>query len=158
MQTPCARSSAFRGGGRSRQRTAPVRATTHSPKAPRPKPAADAEPGTVPAVDLLAAGAALLEIRPRPSYGPHAMTETAAYEQILGPLKLIERPRLTELLDGSDSRIITLVAPAGYGKTTLTRQWMASRPHAWYEGSASSGDVAALALGIADAVEPLVSD
>ena len=83
------------------------------------------------------------------------MTETAAYEQILGPLKLIERPRLTELLDGSDSRIITLVAPAGYGKTTLTRQWMASRPHAWYRGTPATADVAALAIGISDVSQPL---
>ena len=51
-----------------------------------------------------------------------------------------------------------LVAPAGYGKTTLARQWLASRPHAWYQGDASSSDVAALALGLAQAAEPVVSD
>ena len=46
----------------------------------------------------------------------------------------------------------------GRASASLARQWLASRPHAWYQGSASSGDVAALALGIADAVEPLVTD
>ena len=43
-----------------------------------------------------------------------------------------------------------LVAPAGYGKTTLARQWLANRPHAWYQASAASSDVAALAAGLMD--------
>src|SRR4249919_2412305 len=64
---------------------------------------------------------------------------------------IIERPRLTRLLDGTTARVITLIAPAGYGKTTLTRQWLATRPHAWYQGSTASSDVAALALGVAEA-------
>jgi LuxR family transcriptional regulator, maltose regulon positive regulatory protein len=37
--------------------------------------------------------------------------------------RIIERPRLTKLLDESEARIILLLAPAGYGKTTLARQW-----------------------------------
>src|SRR5215210_5863426 len=45
---------------------------------------------------------------------------------------IIERPRLTKLLDETTARVITLVAPAGYGKTTLARQWLANRPHAWH--------------------------
>jgi len=44
-----------------------------------------------------------------------------------------------------------LVAPAGYGKTTLARQWLATRPHAWYQANPGSSDVAALALGLANA-------
>src|SRR5437899_3272456 len=36
-----------------------------------------------------------------------------------GRTHLIERPRLTCLLDAAEARIILLVAPAGYGKTTL---------------------------------------
>lgn len=42
-----------------------------------------------------------------------------------------------------------LVAPAGYGKTTLARQWLETRPHAWYQASPGSSDVAALALNLA---------
>jgi LuxR family maltose regulon positive regulatory protein len=42
-----------------------------------------------------------------------------------------------------------LVAPAGYGKTTLARQWVSKKRHAWYQATAASSDVAALALGLA---------
>jgi LuxR family maltose regulon positive regulatory protein len=44
-----------------------------------------------------------------------------------------------------------LVAPAGYGKTTLAREWLQDRKHAWYQATPASSDVAALALGLADA-------
>jgi ATP/maltotriose-dependent transcriptional regulator MalT len=45
-----------------------------------------------------------------------------------------------------------LVAPAGYGKTTLAREWMRDRNHVWYQATQASSDVAALALGLIDAV------
>jgi LuxR family maltose regulon positive regulatory protein len=69
---------------------------------------------------------------------------------------IIERPRLTRLLHETSARVIMLVAPAGYGKTTLARQWLANRPHAWYQGSAASSDVAAFALGIVEAAHALL--
>ena len=84
------------------------------------------------------------------------MEDEAGQEISAGRRHIIERPRLTRLLDETSARVIMLVAPAGYGKTTLARQWLANRPHAWYQGSASSGDVAALAIGIAEAVEPMI--
>jgi len=71
---------------------------------------------------------------------------------------IIERPRLTRLLDETTARVITLVAPAGYGKTTLGRQWLESRPHAWYVASGPSADVAAVGIGISQAAERLVPD
>jgi len=86
------------------------------------------------------------------------MGDEAGQEISAGRRHIIERPRLTRLLDETSARVIMLVAPAGYGKTTLARQWLAHRPHAWYQGSASSGDVAALALGLSEAAEALVSD
>jgi ATP/maltotriose-dependent transcriptional regulator MalT len=63
---------------------------------------------------------------------------------------IIERPRLTDLLADSGARVIALVAPAGYGKTTLARQWAARQtgPVAWYRTTRASGDVAALAVGL----------
>src|SRR5712691_1113942 len=67
-----------------------------------------------------------------------------------GRRHIVERPRLTRLLDETSARVIMLVAPAGYGKTTLARQWLAKRPYAWYRASAASSDVAGLALGLAD--------
>jgi LuxR family maltose regulon positive regulatory protein len=67
--------------------------------------------------------------------------------------RLISRPRLERLLDESDARIALLAAPAGYGKTTLARQWLASveGPAVWYQARPESSDVAALALGIRQA-------
>jgi ATP/maltotriose-dependent transcriptional regulator MalT len=37
--------------------------------------------------------------------------------------RIIERPRLIEALDQTEARTILMLAPAGYGKTTLARQW-----------------------------------
>ena len=69
---------------------------------------------------------------------------------------LIRRPRLTTLLDAVSARIILLVAPAGYGKTTLAREWLNDRRHAWYRGNAATGDVAELALGMATACSTIL--
>jgi len=64
---------------------------------------------------------------------------------------LIERPRLTRMLDETSARIILLVAPAGYGKTTLARQWLEGRgePYVWYTATEAARDVAVLASGLA---------
>jgi ATP/maltotriose-dependent transcriptional regulator MalT len=54
----------------------------------------------------------------------------------------------------------TLVAPAGYGKSTLAEQWVArdGRRGAWFTARSSSRDVAALALGLARACEPVIGE
>ena len=70
--------------------------------------------------------------------------------------RIIERPRLTRLLDNSQGRFKMLVAPAGYGKTTLVRQWLVGKTATWYTGTQASTDVAALAAGLRDAVVALV--
>ena len=65
--------------------------------------------------------------------------------------RIIERPRLTRLLDESQGRIKMLVAPAGYGKTTLARQWLEGKRSAWYAATPACIDVAALAAGLKEA-------
>src|SRR4029079_4209688 len=76
--------------------------------------------------------------------------------------RIIRRPRLTRLLDEAAERcrILMLIAPAGYGKTTLARQWVeqSGRPYAWYSAGASSADVAAVAADWARAVDDIVPD
>jgi LuxR family transcriptional regulator, maltose regulon positive regulatory protein len=79
------------------------------------------------------------------------MEDEAGEETSAGRRHIIERPRLTRLLDETSARVIMLVAPAGYGKTTLARQWLADRPHAWYQATADSADLAALGIGIVEA-------
>ncbi len=72
--------------------------------------------------------------------------------------RIIKRPRLTRFLDEANAPLVLLVAPAGYGKTTLARQWIAqgSRRHAWYTATPPSSDVSALALGLARVLETIV--
>lgn len=48
-----------------------------------------------------------------------------------------------------------LVAPAGYGKTTLAKQWVRARQHAWLQATPASADVAQLAACIATSVSGL---
>lgn len=65
----------------------------------------------------------------------------------------VKRPRLTRLLDESGARFLLLLAPAGYGKTTLARQWIEGREGViWYGGGPAMADVAALAAGVAEAL------
>jgi LuxR family maltose regulon positive regulatory protein len=70
---------------------------------------------------------------------------------------LIERPRLTTLLDGADARTILLIAPAGYGKTTLAREWTGQRGRTglWYRARRGASDVAILARCLSQALAPL---
>ncbi len=66
---------------------------------------------------------------------------------------IIERPRLIALLEeGGGARVSVLAAPAGYGKTTLARQWSQRQtgPVGWYRTTRASGDVALLAVQLDD--------
>jgi ATP/maltotriose-dependent transcriptional regulator MalT len=64
------------------------------------------------------------------------------------------------LLDESKAQVRMLIAPAGYGKTTLAEQWVGrdDRTGVWYTARSASTDVAALALGIARAATGLIED
>ena len=91
------------------------------------------------------------------------LERTAAQEPVItGTLEVpdyfIERPRLTQLLDDATAPVIMLMAPAGFGKTTLARQWLAPRRRGWYRGSPAAADVAALAVGLARSAGSIIPD
>ena len=69
------------------------------------------------------------------------------------------RPRLTTILDGASAQSIILTAPAGYGKTTLAREWLQGREDvAWYRATPASADVGAFSAGLAETLSPIVPD
>jgi LuxR family maltose regulon positive regulatory protein len=74
---------------------------------------------------------------------------------------IIERPRLTARLEeGGGCRVSVLAAPAGYGKTTLARQWSERQtgPVAWHRTTRASGDVALLAVQLDDLLASIAPD
>ena len=83
---------------------------------------------------------------------------SASRDPIAAPSHIIERPRLIKLMEESGARVIVLHAPAGYGKTTLARQWLSRQeePVAWYRCSPSSSDVAVVVHGLADAMRSVL--
>lgn len=77
-----------------------------------------------------------------------------------GPLfrRHVSRPRLTRILDASPAAATVLVAPPGYGKTILAAEWLATRPQSsWLRATPASGDLAAFAVALGDAVETVVA-
>jgi LuxR family transcriptional regulator, maltose regulon positive regulatory protein len=74
--------------------------------------------------------------------------------------RIIRRPRLTSILDKSTAQIRILIAPAGFGKTTLAREWLdvPNRRDVWYRGGPASADVAALSAGIAEAASEIIPE
>ncbi|HYH62080.1 MAG TPA: LuxR C-terminal-related transcriptional regulator [Solirubrobacterales bacterium] len=72
----------------------------------------------------------------------------------------MRRDRLTEHLDGADTPVLMLVAPAGYGKSTALADWTAQdeRPSAWLTLDERHNDPAVLLYAIAsllDDIEPI---
>jgi LuxR family transcriptional regulator, maltose regulon positive regulatory protein len=74
---------------------------------------------------------------------------------------IIERPRLiARLAEGGGARVSVLAAPAGYGKTTLARQWSKRQagPVAWYRTTRASGDIALLAVQLDELLASIAPD
>jgi len=70
--------------------------------------------------------------------------------------RLVERPRLIKLLDEADQQTILLLAPAGYGKTTLSRQWAKTLTRAiWVTLTPGHRDVVTLAEDLARGIDAL---
>ncbi len=65
----------------------------------------------------------------------------------------IERPRLDALLDdGARRRLVTVVADAGFGKSTLLASWAATRRCAWYTVTADDRGLTAIVGGLVGAL------
>ena len=85
------------------------------------------------------------------------MSEGTNTEVSPGRRHIIKRPRLTRLMDETKARCILLVAPAGYGKTTLAAEWLsAGRRSVWYRTDGSAADVIALAASLAHAIGRII--
>jgi len=77
------------------------------------------------------------------------------------PSDVIPRPRLLERISaGLGDSLTLLCAPAGYGKTTLLAQWLAtvSRPVAWLSLDAADNDLAVFMYGFTTAVQNIEPD
>lgn len=84
------------------------------------------------------------------------MTARTTKPRVRRERRIIERPRLIKLLDESEARIILLLAPAGYGKTTLARQWAKTLNGAiWVSLTPAHRDVARLAAEISVGIDEL---
>ncbi len=69
------------------------------------------------------------------------------------PGSVIRRPRLERLLDlGTGRRLTTVVADAGFGKSTLLASWAQGRSVAWHTVTPPDRDPAVLAAGIVRAI------
>ena len=69
------------------------------------------------------------------------------------PVPLLRRERLLSVLDAArDKRLTTIVAGAGFGKSTLLAAWAADINCAWYSASPDDASLAAFARGVADAL------
>ena len=71
---------------------------------------------------------------------------------------IIKRPRLTRLMDNANAHALMLIGPAGFGKTTLAREWAGERPHLWYRGTTATADVAALLAGLSSTISELIPE
>jgi DNA-binding NarL/FixJ family response regulator len=69
--------------------------------------------------------------------------------------RIVVRTRLLEILDRAEERTVILLAPAGYGKTTLARQWIERAAGAWVTLTTASGDIPVLARDLAAALAQL---
>lgn len=72
--------------------------------------------------------------------------------------KAVLRPRLIERLDeGSQSRLTLISAPAGFGKTTLAAEWIASigRPAAWLSLDEGDSEITRFLLYLVAALQTI---
>ena len=99
------------------------------------------------------------DVRDRPGlmYGATAAPFDLVPSKLLPPLVrpgTIRRPLLDRLADGDPRRIISVVAPPGYGKTTLLAQWAErnGQAFAWVSVDEADNDPKVLLTYVAEAL------
>jgi ATP/maltotriose-dependent transcriptional regulator MalT/DNA-binding SARP family transcriptional activator len=91
--------------------------------------------------------------RAAPPGGGTGETATRKLRPPAPPSPLLRRERLLTLLDAAHAkRLTTVVAGAGFGKSTLLAAWAADVNCAWYSASPDDASLAAFARGVADAL------
>ena len=84
---------------------------------------------------------------------PAGATATIKLRPPGAPAPLLPRPRLHRVLDDAPRRRLTsVVAGAGFGKSTLLAAWASDLNCAWYTASAEDVSLATFARGVADAL------
>src|SRR4029079_4900976 len=84
---------------------------------------------------------------------PEGTTATIKLRPPGAPAPLLPRPRLRAILDDVHRRRLTsVVAGAGFGKSTLLAAWATDLNYAWYTVSSDDVSLATFARGIADAL------
>ena len=85
--------------------------------------------------------------------GARAETPTAKIVPLALPAGLVDRPELRARLDGvADRRLTTVVAGAGFGKSTLLAEWAAGSRAAWYTVGPEDTALPVLVRGLLDAL------
>src|SRR5262249_35814139 len=163
-RTSCAESSGWHAGARFPRHTERSPGRTRSKRASSRSPSCSGTDGTRTCA-AGCAGAGLLSTRGIAGTLLPAGSDMANGRQQLdlqledprAQRHIIERPRLTKLLDVADARVVLLVGPAGYGKTTLAREWTSKRGRRglWYRARMGASDVAAVAQALSKALGPL---
>ncbi len=110
------------------------------------------------AIDESTVGPGVGEASPGRSATPLDSVVRAKLRPAVNPEYLVRRPRLHDLLDAAVRAPLTLVvAPAGSGKTSVLRSWVAetAMPHAWLSLDETDRDPVQLWLGILAALETI---
>ena len=82
-----------------------------------------------------------------------AATATSRLRPPAVPSPFLRRERLLERLgEALERRLTTVVAGAGFGKSTLLAVWVADLHCAWYSASPEDASLAQFSRGIADAL------
>lgn len=75
------------------------------------------------------------------------------------PAAALQRPALrARLAAAAGRRLWSVVADAGFGKSTLLAAWCEDRPHAWYSAGPEDASLPVLAAGILDALAAPLGD